>query len=100
MQANRDSIMKAKTGRCKTLTVPDQLYRADYAGARYYLDLFGASHLIPYEGTNPVERLLARVTLAFFDRYVLGHADALETMTRAGNVTGTAALVSGGQPPP
>ena len=50
--------------------------------ARYYLDLFGASHLIPYEGTNPVERLTARVTLAFFDRYVLGQPDALETMTR------------------
>ena len=77
-----------------------QLYRADGADARYYLDLFGASHLIPYEGTNPVERLTARVTLAFFDRYVLGHADALKTMTRDGNVTGTAALVSGGQTPP
>jgi len=77
-----------------------QLYRADGANARHYLDLFGASHLIPYEGTNPVERLTARVTLAFFDRYVLGQADALETMTRDGNVTGTAALVSGGQTPP
>ena len=77
-----------------------QLYHADGAGARYYLDLFGASHLIPYEGTNPAERLTARVTLAFFDRYVLGQPDALETMTRDGNVTGTAALVSGGQPPP
>ena len=77
-----------------------QLYHADGAGARYYLDLFGASHLIPYQETNPVERLLARVTLAFFDRYVLGQADALETMTRDGNVTGTAALVSGGQTPP
>jgi hypothetical protein len=77
-----------------------QLYHADGAGARYYLDLFGASHLIPYEGTNPAERLTARVTLAFFDRYVLGQADALETMTRDGNVTGTAALVSGGQTPP
>ncbi len=77
-----------------------QLYRADGADARYYLDLFGASHLIPYEGTNPVERLTAHVTLAFFDRYVLGQADAMETMTRDGNVTGTAALVNGdGQPP-
>ncbi|MGH3122241.1 MAG: hypothetical protein ACRDND_14610, partial [Streptosporangiaceae bacterium] len=66
----------------------------------YYLDLFGASHLTPYQGTSRVERLLARVTLAFFDRYVLGQADALETMTRDGNITGTAALVSGGQPPP
>jgi dienelactone hydrolase len=77
-----------------------QLYRADSADARYYLDLFGASHLIPYEGTNPVERLTARVTLAFFDRYVLGQPGALKTMTRDGNVTGTAALVGGGQPPP
>jgi dienelactone hydrolase len=77
-----------------------QLYRADGAGARYYLDLFDVSHLIPYEGTNPVERLTARVTLAFFDRYVLGQADALATMTRDGNVTGTAALVSSGRPPP
>ena len=77
-----------------------QLYHADGADARYYLDLFGASHLMPYQGTDPVERLLARVTLAFFDRYVLGQADALETMTHDGNVTGTAALVSGGKPPP
>jgi len=77
-----------------------QLYRADGLGARYYLDLFGASHLIPYEGTNRVERLTTGATLAFFDRYVLGQANALETMTRDGNVAGAASLVSGGQPPP
>ena len=77
-----------------------QLYRADDAGPRYYLDLLGADHLAPYEGTNPVERLVARVTLAFFDRYVLGQAGALKTMTREGNVPGIAALVSGGQLPP
>ena len=77
-----------------------QLYHADANGPRYYLDLLGASHLIPYQGTNPVEHLVARVTLAFFDRYVLGQADALKTMTRDGNATGTAALVSGGQTPP
>jgi fermentation-respiration switch protein FrsA (DUF1100 family) len=77
-----------------------QLYRADDDGTRYYLDLFGASHLVPYEGTNPVERLVTRVTLAFFDRYVLGQAGALKTMTGEGNVRGAAALVAGGQPPP
>jgi dienelactone hydrolase len=77
-----------------------QLYRADGASARYYLDLFGANHMIPYEGTNPVERLVARVTLAFFNQYVLGHAGALATMTRDGNVSGTAALFSGDQLPP
>ncbi|MBV9094008.1 MAG: hypothetical protein JO132_09060 [Streptosporangiaceae bacterium] len=77
-----------------------QLYRADSSGVRYYLDLFGASHLAPYEGTDQVARLVARVTLSFFDRYLLGQTRALETMTRDGNVGGTAALVSGGELPP
>jgi dienelactone hydrolase len=77
-----------------------QLYNADRAHDRYYLDLFGATHMMPYAGTNHVERLVARVTLAFFDRYVLGQAGAMATMTRDGNISGTAALVSGGQPPP
>ncbi len=77
-----------------------QLYEADQARARYYLDLVGADHMTPYTGANPVERLVARVTLAFFNRYVLGQAGALATMTREGNVSGAAALVSGGEPPP
>jgi fermentation-respiration switch protein FrsA (DUF1100 family) len=77
-----------------------QLYRADGARARYYLDLLGADHMTPYTGTNPVERLVARVTLAFFNRYLLGQAGAQATMTREGNVSGAAALVSGGEEPP
>lgn len=77
-----------------------QLYQADHAGTRYYLDLFGATHMVPYSGSNPVERVVARVTLAFFDRYVLGQVGAAATMMRHGNVSGFAALVSGGQPPP
>jgi dienelactone hydrolase len=77
-----------------------QLYRADRAGPRYYLDLAGASHMVPYSGDNPVERLVARVVLAFFARYVLGDVAALATMTRLGNSTAIAALSSGGQLPP
>jgi fermentation-respiration switch protein FrsA (DUF1100 family) len=77
-----------------------QLYRADSAQARYYLDLLGADHMTPYTGANPLERLVARVTLGFFNRYLLGQAGALATMTRAGNVSGTAVLASGGHPPP
>jgi len=77
-----------------------QLYRADQDSARYYLDLFGADHMVPYTGTNPTEQLVVRVTLAFFDRYVLGRSGALATMTRYGNVPGIAALVSGDQLPP
>jgi hypothetical protein len=56
--------------------------------------------MIPYTGTDPTELLVARVTLACFDRYVLGRAGALATMTTYGNVNGTAALVSGEQSAP
>ena len=77
-----------------------QLYRADTAGPRYYLDLFGADHMIPYAGDDAVERLVARVTLAFFARYVLGDRPALITMTQAGNRPDLSTIVSGGQPPP
>jgi dienelactone hydrolase len=78
-----------------------QLYRADRSTPRYYLDLYGADHMVPYAGDNPVERLVARITLAFFDRYVLGHADALAAMRQAVSGSGgLAALGSGGQLPP
>jgi predicted dienelactone hydrolase len=77
-----------------------QLYSADHEDARYYLDLFGATHMEPYSGTNQAERLVAQVTLEFFDRYVLGQSGAAAAMTRDGNVSGAAALVGGGQPPP
>src|SRR5215469_2127246 len=62
-----------------------QLYTADKARTRYYLDLFGATHMEPYAGTNPVERLVSRVTLAFFNRYVLGQAGAAAKMAHYGN---------------
>ncbi len=77
-----------------------QLYLADRTGPRYYLDLLGASHMAPYSGDNPAQRLVARITLAFFARYVLGDAGALTTMIRLGNSTGIATLASGGQLPP
>jgi dienelactone hydrolase len=77
-----------------------QLYQADTAGIRYYLDLFGANHTGPYWGINPVEQLVVRVTVAFLDRYVLGQARALAVMARDGNAGGAAALVSDGRLPP
>jgi len=101
--AHRAPPMLFVQGSADTINPPQtsvQLYRADSRSARYYLDLFGASHMVPYVGTNPVERLVARVTLAFFDRYVLGQATALATMTRDGNVAAKAALVTGGVLPP
>jgi dienelactone hydrolase len=72
------------------------LYQADPARARYYLDLFGASHTGPYWGANQYERIVARVTLAFFDRYVLGQSAAGQAMRGDGTVPGLATLLSDG----
>jgi len=93
VQGNADAINPPSTS--------VQLYRADRSARRYYLDLYGADHMVPYTGDNPVERLVARITLAFFDRYVLGHAGALTAMRQAASSSGgLAALGSGGQLPP
>jgi predicted dienelactone hydrolase len=72
------------------------MYRADPAHERFYLDLIGADHTGPYWGTNTYERIVARVTLAFFNRYVLGHHDSARAMRRAGNVSRVARLFSHG----
>lgn len=77
-----------------------QLYGADSGAARYYLDLFGADHTGPYWGTNKTEQIVVRVTVAFFDRYVLGRKSALAMMTRDGNVPERAAIVAAGTPVP
>lgn len=76
-----------------------QLYDRDAGADRYYLDLFGADHTGPYWGTNHVERVVARVTLEFFDYYVLGQQPALAAMTKEASVEG-AAFVAGGKPVP
>ena len=81
-------------------SLSERLYRADPARARFYLYLPGATHTGPSMGSNPVERLVARVALAFFNRFVLRHPGAAAAMARNGNVPGRARLVSAGQPPP
>ena len=76
-----------------------QLYRADTAGPRYYLDLFGADHFAPYQGGGAPEPIVARVTTDFLDRYLAGQRPAAAAMRRAGQVAGVAALGSGGHQP-
>ena len=75
-----------------------QLYSADHDHARYYLALSGATHMEPYAGTNVVERLVARVTVDFFDRYVLGQTNATAKMAREVADSATASLASGDEP--
>jgi dienelactone hydrolase len=76
-----------------------QLYQADTVGPRYYLDLFGANHFTPYEGSGAPEPIVARVTTDFLDRYLAGQHPAAAAMRRAGQVTGVAALGTGGHLP-
>ena len=90
-------------GDADTVNLPPDsiaMYEADRAGPRFYLDLLGAGHFPPYEGGRPPEPVVARVTLQFLNRYLDGQASAGAAMARAGNLTGVAALVSGGRLPP
>lgn len=76
------------------------MYQADTTGPRFYLDLFGAAHLPPYEGQGPPAPVVARVTVDFLDRYLAGSPRAAAAMRRDGHVAGVATLVSGGRPAP
>jgi len=76
-----------------------QLYRADLTGTRYYLDLFGADHLTPFEGATPPEPIVERTTIDFLDQYLAGTGDESADLQTAGNVPGLAQLVSSGRLP-
>jgi hypothetical protein len=76
-----------------------QLYRADTTGARYYLELLGANHFAPYEGSGEPEPVVERVTLDFLGRYLAGQSRAPGVMRRAARIPGTSRLVSDGRMP-
>ena len=95
----RPAPMLFTQGSADTVNLPGcsaAMYHADPARLRYYLDLFGADHTGPYWGTNRFERIVARVSLAFFDRFVLNQAAAGPAMKRAGDVPDLAALFGDG----
>ena len=85
---------------CNPPTASQQLYQGDTTGHRYYLNLLGANHLPPYEGRGASERVVARVTTDFLDRYLAGQHAATAAMRRDGNVAGSAELARGGVLPP
>ena len=75
-----------------------QLYQSDAAGVRYYLNLPGADHFSPYEGTSEPEPVVARVTVAFLNAYVDGQLSRVGRITALGN-TSVSAIYSAGQLP-
>lgn len=76
-----------------------QIYDAAPA-PKYYLDLVGAAHETPYVDPGTLQDVVARVTTDFFDAELKGQHTAVDAMTAAGDVPGTATLTDGGSAPP
>lgn len=97
--STRPAPMLFVQGSADTVNVPGcsaAMYRADRAHQRFYLNLLGANHLVPYWGVNPYERIVARVSIAFFNRFLLGQLAAGPAMSEHGNVAGLSELLSHG----
>ena len=73
-----------------------QMWRDDRNKTRFYLDMLGATHTEPYWGINRYEKITVRVTLAFFDRYVLHQPGQGRVMSKQGNKPDLAALYKAG----
>lgn len=73
-----------------------QMYQADRSQNRYYLDVLGVDHTKPYWDANQYQSVVIQVSTAFFDRWVLGQQPAAAAMAKDGNVSGIAAVYSGG----
>lgn len=68
---------------------------------KYYLDLLGATHLVPYETpTSAWEPVVATVTTDFLQAVLDGRAQAGSALDAAGNVAGISTLTVGGTVPP
>ncbi len=71
-----------------------EMYEEDNQGPKWYLDLLGAGHFLPYEGDDPPEPLVAAVSTDFFDLYLKGDSAAAAQMYHLGNEAGVAQLFS------
>lgn len=61
---------------------------------KYYLDMFGQSHLPPYTQPGAVRDHVAATVLGFLGHYLLHRPGALAAMQRAGTVPGVMSLTS------
>ncbi len=59
---------------------------------KYLLQLLGANHLGPYTNGQPQLRVVERVTIAFFNKYLKHQSEPAKRMTRAGTVAGIASF--------
>jgi dienelactone hydrolase len=59
---------------------------------KFLLQLLGASHLPPYTTEQPQLGIVERVSIAFLDRYLKNHRQAIRRMVASGDVRGVASL--------
>jgi predicted dienelactone hydrolase len=86
----------AVQGTADSINAPSGTY-AYFAAAprpKYLLRLLGAEHTSPYQDAQPYLGIVERVSTAFLDRFVAGHADAGRQLAADGNVAGQATLHS------
>jgi dienelactone hydrolase len=86
----------ATQGTADTVNLPHFTYQFfDIAPhPKFLLTMFGAQHLPPYTDQQPQLRIVERVTIAFFERYLKGWRRASGRIIRAGDVTGLSALTA------
>jgi hypothetical protein len=68
---------------------------------KYYLDLLGATHILPYQTSgSPYEPVVAAVTTDFFTATLSGQGSARTAMAKAGTRSQLSSFQSGGTAPP
>lgn len=72
-----------------------QIYNAANA-PKYYLSLFGASHLAPYVYPGPYRDIVVNVTTEFLKDVTSGSGNSFQNLTAQGTVPGISALTTGG----
>ncbi|HET9059070.1 MAG TPA: hypothetical protein VFN61_04055 [Acidimicrobiales bacterium] len=92
-QGDHDSAYLGNAPVCST-----NLYNAASA-PKYYVDLFGATHLPPYTQANAWESVVAKTSVDFLNAYLRHESAAVGAMFRAGRVRGISAITSSARVP-
>ncbi len=84
----------ATQGTADTINPPHFTYQFFRAAPRpkFLLRLFGAPHLPPYTSEEPQLRIVERVTIAFYERYLRGWRGAVGRLVGFGDVPGIAGV--------
>lgn len=93
--------MLAVQGTADTVNLPADsmtLYQGDTTGPKALVLLDGADHLGPYEGSNPTEALVVKITTDFLDQYVLGQPGAASALASVADQPGIDSLTASPSP--